>query len=281
MFVSRTREQLIYLDTKENLPIARLHPEGTPRLKQSMREPMALRLAGAGLLGAAALACIPASAEEAWAPLGTNNESISSAWALLSTYKPHFNEYSFRVYARLYSDKPEEGRLDVNCNAKDYFFDRKDHLIQISRWKPIATGSAIETVAKYFCRRTAAKASWGFTSETAYLWDAPAPSSSQGTLSGEWIKAYSNDGSEVFYHSSAIREARHVQAAIVSPDGKASGKSEGIAPRGALSWINVSCENSLFSSFLKPSQVTPGIWERPIPAIPGTVAFVVKQAYCR
>jgi len=36
-------------------------------------------------------------------------------------------------------------------------------------WAAIPQGSGIESVANYFCKRTDAKADWGYTDQTSYL----------------------------------------------------------------------------------------------------------------
>lgn len=232
---------------------------------------------------ALALHAVPANhaqAESSWSPVGLNDESISSAWAQLGSYKPYFNEYSFRVNARLYKERTEEGRLDVNCNAKDYFFDRKDHVFQISRWRPIATNSAIETVAKYFCGRTDAKTSWGYTSERAYLWNQPEPRSSGKMADVKWIKSYGNDGNEMFYNPKIERKERFIQVQVLTPS-RGRGQSGGDVADARQSWLNISCENSMFSNYLKPDEATPGIWESPTVAIPGSIAFHLRNQYCQ
>ena len=102
------------------------------------------------------------SGKNTWIPIGFNELGVAVAWIRVSTYEP-LNENSFRFQSKY---KPEnsnqiEGRLDINCKNKDYYFRPNGILAQNAPWAVIEKGSGIESVAKLYCKRTAAKSEWG------------------------------------------------------------------------------------------------------------------------
>ena len=119
-----------------------------------------------------ALSVSDTSSNNTWIPVGFNKDRIASMWVQLKTYEA-LNENSFRLNAKYTNDQGVQilGRLDLNCKNKDFYFRPNGVLAQRAPWASVPKGSGIESIAQMYCRRTAAKADWGFTGETAYLWD--------------------------------------------------------------------------------------------------------------
>ena len=131
---------------------------------------------------------------DTWFPIGFNEKRIASAWVQFKSYE-ELNENSFRVRGKFtYPNNFQYiGNLDINCKNKDFYFRPQGVWGSGSNWASIAKGSGIETVALYFCKRTASRKEWGYTDSTAYLWDVPDPIGDPSNLGGEWIQHYDKD----------------------------------------------------------------------------------------
>jgi len=155
------------------------------------------------------------SGKNTWIPIGFNENKVASAWVRISTYEP-LNENSFRFQGK-YTNKNGvqiEGRVDLNCKNKDYYFRPNGVFAQNAPWAVIPEGSGIEVLAKLYCKRTAAKAEWGYTSDTAYLWDAPIPTKPADMATGEWIKFYDKPDGTSFYNDGVERDGNVVTFAF-------------------------------------------------------------------
>lgn len=114
------------------------------------------------------------SGKNTWIPIGYNENKVAAMWIRIATYEP-LNENSFRFQVQYTNNRGAqiEGRLDINCKNKDFYVRPNGVFAQNAPWAVIPQGSGIEAAAKLYCKQTAAKEDWGYSPQTAFLWDAP------------------------------------------------------------------------------------------------------------
>ena len=239
---------------------------------------------------------------DTWFPIGFNANGIAVGWVQFKSYE-ELNEYSFRVRGKFtypiksYEELNENsfrvrgeftypnnlqsiGKLDINCKNKDFYFRPKGVWGVDPDWSAIPQGSGIESVAYYFCKRTAAKKDWGYTDATAYLWDIPEPSRDPANLDGEWILQYDRDDGEAYYNTSVIKNDKTVIYGYFSRSKKGDRSSAQPYDETKYKWVNNSCTENLGSVFFKPEISVTGVWLPPVPGSPGGTNMKVRKQYC-
>ena len=237
---------------------------------------------------------------DTWFPIGFNENRIAAAWVQFKSYE-ELNENSFRVRGKFtYPIKSNEelieksfkfkftypnnsqsfGKLDINCKNKDFYFRPKGVWGVDPDWSAIPQGSGIESVAYYFCKRTAAKKEWGYTDATAYLWDIPEPPRDPANLDGEWVLQYDRDDGEAYYNTSVIKNDKTVIYGYFSRSKKGDRSASQPYYKSKYKWVNNSCTENLGSVFFKPDISVTGVWLPPVPGRPGGTNMKVREQYC-
>ena len=200
-----------------------------------------------------------------WFPFGFNNGTPVN-WAQLLSYK-ELNENSFRLISKFtYPDKEKkEGKLDINCLNKDYYVRPTGVMSQKSIWAKIPKNSGVATLAKYFCKNTLARDSWGYTQRTSYLWDVSVPVERPDEVTGKWIQ--NSDG--LGWFNTDIRQKQN--SVIYSYFSTKTGK---------YSWVNTSCSENLSSVLYQPNESVNGRWLGPKPGRVKGTSFAVKERFC-
>ena len=216
------------------------------------------------------------SGKDSWFPVGYNKDRVAIFFVRLKTYEP-LNENSFRLQAQVNN---REGRIDINCKNKDYYFRPNGVSAQRAPWAVIAKGSGTESVAKFFCKRTAAKADWGYTTLTSYLWDIPRPTTDPSMAEGEWILFYDRDDGEAYYNDavSSIDGGKMFAMWTRSKKGERSAATPGDSAN--YYWLSVSCTKNLGSAFVQLDRSVEGEWLAPVPGRPGGAGMVIRKKYC-
>ena len=221
------------------------------------------------------------SGKDTWIPIGFDDRRIAIFWTRVSTYTP-LNENSFRVQVQYKTNNGIviEGRMDVNCKNKDYYIRPNGVFAQNAPWAVIPKGSGYESLAVYFCKRTAAKAEWGFTPETSAIWDAPIPTISADSAEGEWIKHYDKPDGESYYNDAVTLENGIVTFAMYyrSTKGDMSTTNQDQTFYG---WLRGSCKRNISSVYRQLDPSVPGIWLPPTPGAPGGATMIVRKKFCK
>lgn len=221
------------------------------------------------------------SGKNTWIPIGFNENKVASAWVRISTYEP-LNENSFRFQGKYTNDNgvQVEGRIDLNCKNKDYYFRPNGVLAQNAPWAVIAQGSGVESLAKLYCKRTAAKEDWGYSPETAFLWDAPTPTQPADMASGEWINHYNKPDGEGYYNDGVKKVGDVVTFAMYyrSTKGDMTAKNK---DESKYVWIRASCNRNIGSIYAQLDQSVPGEWLPPTPGAPGGATMIVRKKFCK
>lgn len=222
------------------------------------------------------------SSNETWHPIGFNKDRVAAAWVQLKSYEV-LNENSFRMNAKFSNDKGGQivGRIDLNCKNKDYYFRPNGVMFQRAPWASVPQGSGVESLARLYCKRTAAKAEWGYTAETAYLWDAPAPEGDPANAKGEWIEAYNGDDVESYYNDRVVKQGDVISYAFYYRAKKGDRSAAQPGDTAQYSWIRNSCKENLGSVFYKPDLSVQGEWMPPQPGRPGGANMIVRKQYCK
>jgi len=225
---------------------------------------------------------IDTSANDTWIPIGYNKDRIASVWVQLKSYES-LNENSFRINAKSTNENGVQivGSLDLNCKNKDWYFRPNGIIFQGAPWATVAEGSGIESLAKLLCKNTSARAEWGYTPQTSYLWDHPITNEDPANARGEWIKAYDGDDGEGYYNTAAAKTDNVVTHANFSRTKKGDRSAAKAEDSTRYYWSRSSCKENLASIFYKPDISVNGAWLPPIPGRPGGVGFAVKKAYCK
>jgi len=221
------------------------------------------------------------SSNETWHPIGYNKERIASVWVQLKSYET-INENSFRINSKVTGDNGQQivGRIDVNCKNKDYFFRPNGVLSQRAPWAAIEEGSAVQGIATMYCKNTTAKAEWGYTPNTAYLWNAPKPDGDPSNAAGEWVAAYSGDDAETYYNSAVKKEGNLIVYAFFYRAKK--GERSAASPQDTSNYQRVrnSCAENLASAFFQPDRSVDGVWLPPEPGRPGGANMITRKLFC-
>jgi hypothetical protein len=131
------------------------------------------------------------------------------------------------------------------------------------------------------CRRTTAKAEWGYTPQTAYLWDHAPTEEDPANARGEWIKAYDGDDAEAFYNTSVTKSGDVVTYSGFARNKKGERSAAKAEDSAKYVWVRVSCKENLGSVFYRPDISVDGVWLPPNPGRPGGLDMTVKKAYCK
>ena len=101
-----------------------------------------------------------------WFPFGFDKNGNAVNFVQLLSYKK-LNKNSFRLKSKFISTTNEkiEGKLDINCENKDYYIRNNGVMSQRGTWAGIPKGSGVELLSKYLCKRTKAKDKWGYQKE--------------------------------------------------------------------------------------------------------------------
>ena len=218
---------------------------------------------------------------DTWFPIGFNENRIAVGWVQFKSYE-ELNENSFRVRGKFTYENNLQyiGNLDINCKNKDFYFRPKGVWGAGPDWAAIPQGSGIESVAYFFCKRTAARKDWGYTDATAYLWDIPEPTGDPANLNGEWILQYDRDDGEAYYNSSVIKNDETVIYGFFSRSKKGDRSAAQPFDTSKYQWVNNSCKENLGSVFFKPEISVAGVWLPPQPGRPGGTNMKVRKKYC-
>ena len=222
------------------------------------------------------------SANDTWVPVGFNKDRIAALWVQLKSYE-ELNENSFRVNAKSTNDNGVQivGRIDINCKNKDWYFRPNGFSFQGAPWATVPKGSGIENIATMLCKRNSAKAEWGYSPQTAYLWDYPPTKEDPANASGEWLKAYDGDDGEGFYNTSVKKVGDVVTVAAYSRTKKGERSAAQAEDNAKYVWFRISCKENLGSVLYKPDISVDGVWVPPEPGRPGGIGFAAKKAYCK
>lgn len=222
-----------------------------------------------------------ASTNDSWFAVGFNERRIAVTWVQLNSFT-FLNESSFRLNAKSANERGAQvvGRLDINCKNKDWYFRPNGVMFQGAPWATIPSGSGLEAVAKYFCKRTSAREEWGYSSSTKILWDQPSPEEQPGNAIGEWVLASDTDEAEVYFNDSVKAKDGFIQAASWSRSKKGERSAAQPSDTQNYYWMNVSCSSNLYSLFWKPDISVKGEWMPPNPGRPGGAATMIRKRYC-
>ncbi|WP_250397949.1 hypothetical protein [Synechococcus sp. MU1651] len=220
------------------------------------------------------------SGKNTWIPFGYNNERVAVFWGRVSTYKP-LNENSFRIQVQYNTNngRQMEGRMDVNCKNKDYYIRPNGVFAQNAPWAVIPKGSGVQVAATFFCRRTAAKAEWGYTESTKYIWDAPAPIYSPDQSSGEWVQFLDRADGQGYYNDDVKKEGDVITFAMWTETIKGDMSTDNQDVQ-RYDWIRSSCKKNLGSSWFVLDPSVEGIWLPPQPGRPGGAGMTVRKRFC-
>ena len=204
-----------------------------------------------------------------WFPFGFDKNGNAVNFVQLLSLK-ELNKNSFRLKSKFTNTNNEqiEGKLDINCENKDYYIRANGVMSQRATWARIPNGSGVEILSKYLCKRTAAKNKWGYTERTSYLWDQTAPQRNPSEASGEWIQHSDGLG---WYNTEIIKTNKSV---IYSYFSKSQSKNPYI-------WVNNSCIENLGSIFFKPNNSVNGEWLSPKRVRIGGASETIKKLYCK
>ena len=218
---------------------------------------------------------------DSWFPVAFNENRIAVGWVQFKSYE-ELNENSFRVRGKwTYPDNNQYvGKLDINCKNKDFYFRPQGLWGSGANWAAIPQGSGVDSVARYFCRRTAAKNDWGYKDSTAYLWDIPAPTGDPANLNGEWIQYYDKDDGEAYYNTAVIKKDNSVIYGMYYRLKKGDRSAAQPSDTAKYQWVNNSCTDNLGSEFYQPDISVPGIWLAPTPGRPGGSGMIIRKEYC-
>ncbi len=203
-----------------------------------------------------------------WFPFGFDKNGNAVNFVQLLSYKK-LNKNSFRLKSKftdLYNQEIE-GRLDINCENKDYYIRPNGVMSQRATWASIPKGSGIEILSKYLCKKTAAKDKWGYTKRTSYLWGESSPLRNPSEASGEWIQH--SDG--LGWYNTEIRKSKN--SVIYAYFTKSQSKTPYV-------WVNNSCIENLGSVFFKPNNSVNGEWLSPKAGRVGGANEFIRQLYC-
>ncbi len=204
-----------------------------------------------------------------WFPFGFDKNGDAVNFVQLLSYKK-LNKNSFRLKSKFLDidNQQIEGKLDVNCENKDYYIRPNGVMSQRATWASIPKGSGVEILSKYLCKNTDAKDKWGYTKRTSYLWGYSSPLRSPSEAAGKWIQH--SDG--LGWYNTDIRKAEN--SVIYSYFSKSQSKNPYI-------WINNSCIENLGSVFFKPNKSVNGEWLSPKVGRIGGANELIRKLYCK
>ena len=204
-----------------------------------------------------------------WFPFGFDKNGNAVNFVQLLSFKK-LNKNSFRLKSKFKTINNEqiEGKLDINCENKDYYIRPNGVMSQRATWAGIPKGSGIEILSKYLCKRTEAKDKWGYTKTTSYLWDYPSPIGDPSKASGEWIQH--SDG--LGWYNTEIRKGE--SSVIYSYFSKSQSKTPYV-------WVNNSCIENRGSIFFQPDNSVNGEWLSPKRGRVGGTNEIIKKLYCK
>jgi len=203
-----------------------------------------------------------------WFPFGFDKKGNAVNFVQLLSYKK-LNKNSFRLKSKFnnINNQQMEGKLDINCENKDYYIRPNGVMSQRATWASIPKGSGIDILSKYLCKRTEAKAKWGYTKRTFYLWGYSLPIRNPSEASGEWIQH--SDG--LGWYNTEIKKAEN--SVIYAYFSKSKSKTP-------YTWVNNSCIENLGSVFFKPNKSVEGEWLSPKVGRVGGANEIIRKLYC-
>jgi hypothetical protein len=228
---------------------------------------------------------IPAVAEESsWVVIATK-DGMPALWIQPSSYES-INPDSFRLRSKLRhpSNGVEyEGKIDVNCRNKDYWW-KPDSVFGAEwfgrgNWKTVVTGTPTYLIGIIYCKRTLAAQSWGYTGDTAFLWDQTVPTVSAGDAKGDWVLVGNNDKVEHYYNKTVINKGDFIQVAVRMRLRSGDQIDAGPSERNVYNWLNVSCKSNYYSELSALRQGIPSFWLAPKQDSGGLVS-AVRKAFC-
>ena len=222
------------------------------------------------------------SGNNTWIPIGFNKERIASMWVQLKSYEA-LNENSFRMNIKYTTDEGSQisGRIDLNCKNKDFYVRPNGVLAQLAPWAAVPSGSGIYGLGQLYCKNTAAKADWGFTEGTSYLWDAAPPLGDPSNAKGDWKEAYIGDDTESYYNDAVTPNKNVITYAIYYRAKKGDRSAAQGADSATYQWLRNSCKENLASAFYKPDIAVEGEWMPPQPGRPGGANMITRKTYCK
>ena len=221
------------------------------------------------------------AAADTWFAIAVNENRIATGWVQLKSYES-LNEDSFRLNAKFTNNRGAQiaGRIDINCKNKDFYFRPNGLFAQRGPWAAIPEGSGIQSIGRYFCRRTNSKTLWGYGDETKHLWDQPAPTREAGDAEGDWVLATETDEAEVYYNDKVLKRGDYLQVATWSRSKKGERSAAQPGDTQGYWWINVDCKSNRYTTFMKPDSAVEGVWLNPTPGRPGGAAMAARKRFC-
>ena len=204
-----------------------------------------------------------------WFPFGFDKNGTPVNFVQLLSFKK-LNKNSFRLKSKFTNTSREqiEGKLDINCDNKDYYIRPTGVMSQKANWAVIPKGSGVELLSKYFCKRTEAKSQWGYTQRTSYIWDHSSLLGNPSEALGEWI--HHSDG--LGWYNTEIRKGNN--SVIYAYYSKSNSKTP-------YTWVNNSCIENLRSIFFQPNDSVNGEWLSPKSGRVGGANETVKKLFCK
>ena len=206
-----------------------------------------------------------------WFPFGYDRTGNAVNFVQLLSYK-ELNKNSFRLKSKFTNINNEqiEGKLDINCENKDYYIRPNGVMSQRATWAGIPKGSGVEILSKYLCKRTKAKDKWGYTKRTSYLWDYSSlpPEFDPSYASGEWVQHSNGLG----WYNTGVKKSKN--SIIYAYFSKSQSKTPYI-------WVKTSCIENLRSIFFLPNNSVDGEWLGPKPGRIGGVNEAINKLYCK
>ena len=204
-----------------------------------------------------------------WHPFGFDKNGNAVNYVQLLSFEK-LNKSSFRLRSKFTNTNNEqiEGKLDVNCQNKDYYIRPNGVMSQRATWAVIPKGSGVEILSRYLCKRTAARDQWGYSKSTSYLWDHSSPPYEPHEVSGTWVQHSDGLG---WYNTDVRRTEDSVMYSYFS-------KSKTNTPHF---WVNSSCIENIASIYYQPNSSVEGEWLSPKKGRPGGANEMVMKLFCK
>jgi hypothetical protein len=210
---------------------------------------------------------------------GTGDRS-ATVWIQPKSYRAFRNQFSINAKFVDKRGRYLGGNLYLGCDDKKHAFVHNGYQ---GRWNgvrkyAIPKESVPDIVGMMYCKHTAARAEWGYTSETAYLWDAPLPLGVPRNAPGNWVTVIDN-GDEELRYSDSVQVDNEVALYAVCRK-LATSK----APR--CQWVRQSCKENLVSLFFSPDLFTglgtsgDGFWKAPKPDHLNATSGALRKRFC-
>ena len=165
--------------------------------------------------------------------------------------------------------------MRLNCKNKDF------QLSANNRWFQIGEDTAIWSAAIILCRHIPARTSWGFTLDTAHIWNAPVPKGDPGEAEGEWIEFRKDENVEVFINDAVQTDGKIAIYSVFVEERQLDQGTGTKKDRASYWWYIADCKSNK-TSILAPLKdgYFGAIWSTPQSGRPNGTARYVRKNYC-